>query len=175
MSKFNPIGMVEDFTSNRESHYCKVSQQGKVRTVSTQSARKKIDLLRKYQGSLIGTTGKNFDENNLDNVFTTSAKANEIYSLSLFSRAQTFLDKAESVKQTQNWMKSIDNLNLSAVPEETPASPPKVPLPDFKTPAGLHPMARDSNEIYKLEQMREVESIKSRLDRDNCPQSAMII
>lgn len=36
-------------------------------------------------------------------------------------------------------------------------------------------MARDSNEVYKLEQMKEVESIKSRLDRDNCPQNAFII
>ena len=50
-----------------------------------------------------------------------------------------------------------------------------MPLPDFKVPADLYPMARDSNEIYKLEQMREVESIKSRLDRDNCPQSALVI
>ena len=68
-------------------------------------------------------------------------------------------------------MRSIENLNLTAVPEETPAaaSPAKHPLPDFKVPAGLHPMARDVNEIYKLEQMREVESIKSRLDRDSCP------
>ena len=77
---------------------------------------------------------------------------------------------------TQNWMKSIDNLNLSAVPEETaPASPAKVVLPDFKVPADLYPMARDANEVYKLEQMREVESIKSRLDKDNCPQSAIVI
>jgi len=36
-------------------------------------------------------------------------------------------------------------------------------------------MERDENEIYKQEQMREVESIKSRLDRDSCPQSAYII
>lgn len=36
-------------------------------------------------------------------------------------------------------------------------------------------MARDSNEIFKIEQMKEVESIKSRLDRDNCPQSALVI
>jgi|LauGreDrversion4_2_1035121.scaffolds.fasta_scaffold141305_1 hypothetical protein len=36
-------------------------------------------------------------------------------------------------------------------------------------------MARDSNEALKLEAMREVESIKSRLDKDNCPQSALAI
>jgi len=118
-----------------------------VRTVSTQSARKKIELIRKHQSSIIGTStngGANFDENNLDNVFTTSAKASEVYSLSMFSRAQTFLDKAESAKQNQNWLRSIDNLNLSAVPEETaPPSPQKQPLPEFKVPQGLFPMARD--------------------------------
>jgi hypothetical protein len=79
----------------------------------------------------------------------------------MFSRAQNFIDRAESVKQTQNWMKSIENLNLSAVPEETaPSSPQKAPLPDFESPPGLIPMARDSNEVYRLEQMLEVESIK---------------
>jgi len=36
-------------------------------------------------------------------------------------------------------------------------------------------MARDSNEVLKLEAMKEVESIKTRLDRDNCPQSALTI
>ncbi|TNV83407.1 hypothetical protein FGO68_gene17165 [Halteria grandinella] len=180
LSKFNAIGLIDDASNNsRESHFCKVSQQAQVRTVSTQSARKKIELIRKHQSSIIGTStngGANFDENNLDNVFTTSAKGSEVYSLSMFSRAQTFLDKAESAKMNQHWLRSIDNLNLSAVPEETaPPSPQKVPLPEFKVPAGLYPVSRDGGQIYKMEQMREVESIKSRLDRDNCPQSAIVI
>jgi hypothetical protein len=36
-------------------------------------------------------------------------------------------------------------------------------------------MARDTNEIFKIESMKEVESIKSRLDKDNCPQNIMTI
>jgi hypothetical protein len=91
LSKFNAIGLIDDSTNNsRESHFCKISQQGQVRTVSTQSARKKIELLRKHQSSIIGASsnaGTNFDENALDNVFTTSAKGAEVYSLSMFSRA----------------------------------------------------------------------------------------
>ena len=101
VSKFNPIGLVEDFTHNNDSHGCKVSMSGKVRTVSVQSARKKIDLLRKFQGNLINS-GNPVDENNLDNVFTTTAaaKLNDIYSLSMFSRAQSFIERAESHKLT---------------------------------------------------------------------------
>lgn len=45
--KFNAIGLVDDFMRNKDSKSCKISQQGKVRTISEQSARKKIDFLRR--------------------------------------------------------------------------------------------------------------------------------
>ncbi len=41
--------------------------------------------------------------------------------------------------------------------------------------ADLKPVAKDSIEAYKLQQMIEVESIKTRLDQDNCPQSVAVI
>jgi hypothetical protein len=46
--KFGPIGMVDDFQNNKESNSCKISDIGKLRTLSTQSARKKIELLRRH-------------------------------------------------------------------------------------------------------------------------------
>jgi hypothetical protein len=33
--KFGPIGMIDDFLNNKESNSCKVSDQGKIRTLST--------------------------------------------------------------------------------------------------------------------------------------------
>ena len=48
VKKFGPIGMIDDFLNNKDSNSCKVSDLGKVRTVSTQSARKKIELLRRH-------------------------------------------------------------------------------------------------------------------------------
>lgn len=40
--------MVEDFLDPKEEDGSKFSMQGKIRNVSVQSARKKIDHLRKY-------------------------------------------------------------------------------------------------------------------------------
>ena len=61
-----------------------------------QSARKKIELLRKNQGVVINSNNPQVDEQNLDNVFTTSAKISDIYSLSMFSRAESFVERAHS-------------------------------------------------------------------------------
>lgn len=107
VSKYHPIGLIDDFMRNKESNSCKVSQHGKVRTVSEQSARKKIDFLRRQQGALINTN-THFDEQNLDNVFTTAAKLNDVISMSMFSRAGTYQEMAFSQQMSQNWMKTIE-------------------------------------------------------------------
>jgi hypothetical protein len=69
-------------------------------------------------------------------------------------------------------MKTVEN--LQPVPEEPgadqTASPEKVGgLPEFKVPADLLPVSKDSIEAYKIQQMLEIESIKARLDADNVP------
>ncbi len=72
-------------------------------------------------------------------------------------------------------MKALDI--LQTVPEEsgsTAMSPSKT-MPNFKIPPGLSQVARDNIEVYKLEQMQEVEGIKSRLDKDNCPHNVAVI
>ncbi len=57
----------------------------------------------------------------------------------------------------QNWMKTIEAAtagnNLPPVPEEAATGPasPSHNIPDFKVPLELTQMARDSNEVYKLE------------------------
>jgi len=53
VKKFTSIGLVDDFQNNKESHNCKMSEQGRIRTLSVQSARKKIELLRKHSGAII--------------------------------------------------------------------------------------------------------------------------
>jgi hypothetical protein len=72
----------------------------------------------------------------------------------------------------QNWLKSVEN--LQPVPEEAAAQEFATndqisSVPDFKVPADLLPMSKDAIEIHKIHQMKEVESIKARLDADNVP------
>jgi hypothetical protein len=110
------------------------------------------------------------DENNLDNVFTTSSKPSEVYSLSMYSHAKTFIGRHASQVMQSNWLKSVENLH--PVPEEAGAQDNTVdqdPFPTFKVPADLLPVSKDSIEAYKLQYMQEVESIKTRLDADNVP------
>ena len=59
--------------------------QGKVRTLSVQSAKKRVDDVRKYTGGLINANAKT-DEANLDNIFVSSSKGNEAYTLSVYNR-----------------------------------------------------------------------------------------
>lgn len=70
-----------------------------------------------------------------------------------------------------NWMKSVENLH--PVPEEAGAldntATEHDPFPTFKVPADLQPVSKDAIEAHKLVQMKEVESIKTRLDADNIP------
>lgn len=103
--------------------------------MSEASARNKIAQLRKTQASIINSANKQ-DEANLDNVFTTAAKANEIYSMSMFSRAETFIEKSASQQAQQTWLKKIESSTLPPVPEENTAAIPPA-LPDFQVPADL--------------------------------------
>ncbi len=56
------------------------------------------------------------DENNIDNVFTTSSKPADVYSLSMYNCAKTFVARHHSQIMQQNWLKSVEN--LFPVPEE---------------------------------------------------------
>ena len=56
---------------------------------------------------------------------------------------------------------------LHPVPEEEAQSDGR--LPDFKTPSGLNLISRGGVDGYRLEQIKEIESIKERLARDHCP------
>ena len=53
VTKFTPIGIVDNFIEENEVNSSKYSQLGRVRTISSSSARNKIENLRKLQGGLI--------------------------------------------------------------------------------------------------------------------------
>jgi len=55
VSSFAPIGMIEDYSDPTESK-SKFSMQAKTRNVSIESARKRIETLRKYKGAIINAT-----------------------------------------------------------------------------------------------------------------------
>jgi hypothetical protein len=63
MTKFTPIGMVDDFQDANECDKSKFSLQGKARHLSVQSARQKIQNLRKLSGNLINTTAITEEQN----------------------------------------------------------------------------------------------------------------
>jgi hypothetical protein len=48
-------------------------------------------------------------------------------------------------------------------------------LPNFKVPPDLNLISRSGIDGYRLEQMKEIESIKERLARDHCPQSMVTL
>ena len=109
------------------------------------------------------------DEQNLDNVFVSSSKGNEAYSLSVYNRADKF-SRPQTAPVQNNWFKGMQK--LPAVPEEEEnQAPPDTRLPDFKVPKELQPIGRGAIDGYRLEQINEIESIKEKLARDNCPQS----
>ena len=47
VTKFTPVGVVDDFVGDNEENGSKYSQLGRVRTVSSNSARNRIEQLRK--------------------------------------------------------------------------------------------------------------------------------
>ena len=53
VTKFHPVGVVEDFEKDEDEGNSKYSQLGKIRAVSSSSARNRIEHLRRYQGNLI--------------------------------------------------------------------------------------------------------------------------
>lgn len=55
------------------------------------------------------------------------------------------------------------------VPEEGFDDHKDTRLPDFKQPKELIPPNRGMIDGYRLEQMQEIEAIKDRLAKDNCP------
>ncbi len=66
---------------------------------------------------------------------------------------------------------------MPVVPEEEGAaqSVKDDRLPDFKPPPGLEVINRGAMDGYRLEQIRELETIKQRLAKDNCPQNMMTL
>ena len=59
---------------------------GKVRSLNIQSAKQRIDSVRKLSGSLIQASSST-EEGTLDNVFVSSSKGADAYTLSIYNRA----------------------------------------------------------------------------------------
>ena len=50
-----------------------------------------------------------------------------------------------------------------------------VQFPDFKVPSDLNLLSRGAIHDYRKDQIQEVESIKEKLIKDNCPQSILTL
>jgi hypothetical protein len=90
ITKYHPIGFIDDKLDPKEDQSSKFSFQGKIRSLKIQSAKQRIQTVRKYQGNLINANANNIDEANLDNVFVSSSKGADAYSLSVYNRAEQF-------------------------------------------------------------------------------------
>jgi hypothetical protein len=71
----------------------------------------------------------------------------------------------------QNWLKAFDK--LQPVDEEESVIDNR--LPEFKNKEQLNLLSRGQVDGYRLEQIKEIESIKDRLARDHCPQSMVTL
>ncbi|MFS8160397.1 MAG: hypothetical protein ACMG6E_09380 [Candidatus Roizmanbacteria bacterium] len=59
MTKYTPVGIVDDFLDPKENNGSKFSIQGRARHLSVQSAKQRIEDIRKYKGDLISATPSN--------------------------------------------------------------------------------------------------------------------
>jgi len=82
--------VIEDFLDPSENHNSKYSIAGKSRHLSVQSAKNRIETLRKLRGDLISAKNNRMDEQNMDNVFINSSKETEPYSMSLYNGKSQF-------------------------------------------------------------------------------------
>jgi hypothetical protein len=173
VTTFKPIGFADDGLEAGDGG-SKFSFGGKIRALKVQSAKQRIDRVRKHQGSLINAAIPNFDEANLDNVFVSSSKGADAYSLSVYNRAEKYSQRPQTAPTQPNWFRGMEK--LAPVPEEEAAGEPvDTRLPEFKQQPGLNMISRTAMDGYRLEQVNEIESIKERLARDHCPQSMVTL
>ena len=85
VTTYTPIGLIDDFLDPKEEEGSKFSMAGRVRNMSAHSAKRRIDQLRRHQGSIINAA-KPPDHSSLDSVFVCSSKGNETYTLSVYNR-----------------------------------------------------------------------------------------
>ena len=83
--------------------------QGKIRTISVQSAKKRVDDVRKYQGPLINANG-GVDEQNIDNIFVSSSKGSDAYTLSVYNRPDKSKRPMTAPTMQNNWFKKYQKL-----------------------------------------------------------------
>ncbi|CDW84410.1 UNKNOWN [Stylonychia lemnae] len=170
--KYNAIGEIDDQLDSKEAQGSKFQMLGKVRNMKIQSAKQRIETLRKYKGDLINAV-PNFTEDSLDNVFVSSNKGSDAYSLSVYNRADKYT-RPQTAPTQNNWFKGMQKLQPVAEEEEHPVEP-DTRLPEFKVPPGLQALSRGAIDGYRLEQVSEIESIKERLARDGFPQSMVVL
>ena len=141
----------------------------KVRSISRESSRKRIEELRKHSGSLIGAKRQT---DFIDNVFNNNNpdQFNGPVTMSLYNqgnKARPFTAPLEGQPSKNNWLKKYEK--LQPVPEEgVEAEIKDTRLPDFKPPSTLRVPFRTDNEGYRHQQLQEIESIKIRLAADHC-------
>ena len=103
------------------------------------------------------------DESNIDNVFVSSSKGQETYTLSLYSRADRYNKMMKGTSQN-NWMQNIEQIaqnsmqkggappaQSSSVEDSVVISSTKKLMPDFKSPSGFQMLMRGSADEYRVQ------------------------
>ena len=119
VTKFTPVGIVDNFVGETEENGSKYSQMGKVRTVSSNSARNRIEQLRRLQGPLIraekaSKSSLDEEEHVIDNAFVNKAST---YTLSVYNGAEKY-SRPQTAPHISNWLPKQSVKNLPPVPEE---------------------------------------------------------
>ena len=144
LTKYHPIGFIEDnfFKGEEKAAEKKFAMGEKVRAISQQSGRSRIDSIRKMSGSLIGASTR-FEKDHVDNTFVHSSMGlpTSPFTLSMYTREEDYRRPTTApTNKKPDWLKKY--AKLQPVPEEG-AGEVEVKdtrLPDFKVPPKLtHP------------------------------------
>ncbi len=158
ITRYNPIGFIDDHFKTSEddaSSTQKYSMNVKVRSLSRESSRKRIDQIRLHSGSLINAS-KSVHQNDRDNVFNNNNpdQFNGPITMSLYNQAHKMrpLTAPTEGPQKNNWLKKYEK--LQPVPEEGAEVEVKdTRLPEFKPPAMLRIPTRADIEGYRQEEL----------------------
>ena len=145
-------------------------------------------MIRQHSGKIINAIkaiqGSNGDL--LDSALLAGGSQKPL-TLSLYNKSETFrtrpltapvnhnLNNGIGTAQSQAWTKRYEKLD--PVPEEggDTIDQRDLRLPDFKAPSSLSVPARTMAESLRQEQISEIEAIKDRLAKDNCPLSILTL
>jgi len=149
LNEYTPMGVVDDFGEKDEDDGSKFSIMKKVRNMSRESARRRIDTIRKQNGILIDAKNHNMDTQNMDNIFLNSGKERNPYSLSVYNKSEVYKGRPFTAPNKDHWFKQFEPAIPAVQEEQDENEQPDTRLPEFKPPKEANMIVRGALEGYR--------------------------